>query len=98
MKKKVIRIISVILSLTLILGCSSAVSYASAETGAITAESIGDSIAKTFYNTLNKIVEGLVGAICKIYPNPADWQSIADYDSDEVGFLAGHDTYRSPPA
>ena len=98
MKKKVMRIISVILSITLILGCSSAVTFASAETGAVTAESIGDSIAKTFYNTLNGIVESLVSAICKIYPNPADWQSIADYDSDEVGFLAGHDTYRTEAA
>ena len=44
------------------------------------------------------VVEELVQAICKIYPNPNNWQSLADYDSDEVGFMPGRDTYRTSAA
>ena len=93
MKKNFSRIISVILSVCLLMSCGSAVAFAADETSA--ASSFGDSIAKGFYNALNTIVESLVSTICKIYPNPADWQNLADYDSDEVGFMPGRETYQT---
>ncbi|MBR3868712.1 MAG: hypothetical protein IKM66_05290 [Clostridia bacterium] len=98
MKKKFSRIISIVLSLCLLLSCGTAVAYAADETTAATGASFGDTIAKGFYNTLNVIVENLVSAICKLFPNPADWQSLADYDSDEVGFMPGRETYQEDAA
>lgn len=93
MKKRFTKIISFVLCLTLIFSCGSVIGYAADFQAA--ASSIGDSIAKGFYNTLNVIVEKLVSLICKLYPNPADWQSLADYDSEEVGFLPGRETYQT---
>ena len=90
MKKGFTKIISFVLCFAMLLSCGSVVSFAAEESGV----SFGDSIAKGFYNALNGIVEGLVSAICKLYPNPADWQNLSDYDSDEVGFMAGRDTYQ----
>lgn len=94
MKKNCKRLISIVLSVVLLLSCTSVVSFA-AQTNEVTASSIGDSIAKGFYNALNNIVEGLVSAICKIYPNPPSWMSLDDYDSEEIGFLPGRDTYQT---
>lgn len=96
MKKRFSRIISFILCLTLVFSCSSVAVFA-ADTQAV-ASSVGDSLSKTFYDTLNVVVEKLVSAICKIYPNPADWKNLSDYNSDEVGFLAGRDTYQTEAA
>lgn len=98
MNKKFLRIISVVLCFTLIFSCSTAVAYAKDEAETAKTESFGDKIAKSFYNTLNVVVEKLVSLICKIYPNPADWQNLADYDSEEVGFLPGRDTYQTEAA
>ena len=91
MKKRFTKIISFVLCFAMLLSCGSVVSFAADESGV----SFGDSIAKGFYNALNSIVEGLVSAICKIYPNPKDWQSIADYDSEEVGFMPGREEYQT---
>ena len=60
--------------------------------------SFADNIMKVLYNVLNIVVEELVQAICKIYPNPNNWQALADYDSDEVGFMDGRDTYQTSAA
>lgn len=91
MKKRFTKIISFVLCFAMLLSCGSVVSFAADESGV----SFGDSLSKGFYNALNGIVEGLVSAICKIYPNPKDWQNISDYDSDEVGFMAGRETYQT---
>ena len=94
MKKSLLHIISIVLCFSLVFSCGTAVVYAADETQAVAEDSFGTKISKGFYNTLNVIVEKLVSAICKLYPNPADWQSLADYDSDEVGFMPGRDTYQ----
>ena len=95
MKKSLLHIISIVLCFSLVFSCGTAVVYAADETQAVAEDSFGTKISKGFYNTLNVIVEKLVSAICKLYPNPADWQSLADYDSEEVGFLPGRDTYQT---
>lgn len=58
----------------------------------------GDAITKGFYNALNVVVEMLVKVICTIYPNPKSWQPIEEYSSEEIGFMAGRDTYASAAA
>ena len=90
MKKRFTKIISFVLCFAMLLSCGSVVTFAAEESGV----SFGDSLAKGFYNALNGIVEGLVSAICKLYPNPPDWQKLSDYDSDEVGFMPGRETYQ----
>lgn len=92
MKKSYKRLISVVLSVLMLFSCTSVVSFAAGE---ITAASIGDGIAKGFYNTLNNVVESLVSVICRIYPDPPSWLSIDEYDSDEIGFLSGRETYQT---
>ena len=94
MKKNNKRIIAIVLSVMMMLSCTSAVSFA-AETTEASISSVGDSISKGFYNALNGIVESLVSTICKLYPNPPSWMNLSDYDSDEIGFLAGRDTYQT---
>ncbi len=94
MKKSFKRIICVILCVVM-LSCGTSVAVSAADSAA---SSISDSISKGFYNALNVVVEGLVSAICKIYPTPPSWLNISEYDSDEIGFLAGRDTYRTEAA
>ncbi len=60
--------------------------------------SFGDNVMKVLYNVLNVVVEKLVQIICKLYPNPNNWQKLSDYDSDEVGFMDGRDTYQTSAA
>ncbi len=97
MKKKLLSIISVVLCAALLISGASVGSYAAQEQSVTAAqeESVGDGIMKGLYNTLNVIVEGLVKSICTIYANPRDWQSIDEYDSEEIGFLPGRDTYQT---
>ena len=97
MKKKLLSIISVILCFALLVSAASFSSYAVQEQSVTASqdESVGDGIMKGLYNTLNVIVEGLAKSICSIYVNPKDWQSIDDYDSDEIGFMSGRDTYQT---
>lgn len=53
-------------------------------------------LVKGFYNALNRLAMNLLGVICGIYPDPADWKDISEYNSEN--FLAGRDTYRTEPA
>ena len=92
MKKNFKSIISVVLCVVMLFSCTSVVSFAADE---ITFASIGDGISKGFYDTLNKVVETLVSTICKIYPNPPSWLSMDEYDSEEIGFLSGRETYQT---
>ncbi len=97
MKKKLLSIISVLLCATFLVSSTSISSFAAHEQNITTAqaESAGDGIMKGLYNTLNVIVEGLVKSICAIYVNPRDWQSIDEYDADEIGFMPGRETYQT---
>lgn len=97
MKKKLLSIISVMLCAALLVSGVSVGTYAVQEQS-VTAtqdESVSDGIMKGLYNTLNVVVEGLVKSICTIYANPRDWKSIDDYDSEEIGFMPGRDTYQT---
>lgn len=94
MKKNSKRLISIVLCVVMLFSCTSVVSFA-AESAEVSVSSIGESISKGFYNALNNIVESLVSAICKIYPNPPSWMSLDDYDSEEIGFLPGRETYQT---
>ena len=90
------KIIAIILSLTIVLSCGGLTVFAAGASGV--AETAGSTIAKGFYNALNNIVETLVSLICKIYPNPADGQSLSEYNGEEVGFMPGRETYRTEAA
>lgn len=50
-----------------------------------------DNAAKVFYNSLNKVVEGLVKMISAIIPAPKSWINKADYDEADV--LKGRSVY-----
>lgn len=97
MKKKFIRIISAVLCVAFLISGVSVGSYAAQEQSVTASQnkSAEDIIMKGLYNTLNVIVEGLVKSICAIYVNPKDWKSIDDYNSDEIGFMPGRDTYQT---
>lgn len=82
MKKKILQVVSVTLCLVMLLSGPSA-----------SAEQSG--FMKVLYNSLNTVVEGLVSAICAIYPNPPEWMDIDDYNSEEAGFLPGRETYQT---
>ncbi len=97
MKKKLLSIIAVALCAALLVSSTSVGAFA-VQKQSITAaesESVGDSFMKGLYNTLNVIVEGLVKSICAIYVNPRDWQSINEYDAEEIGFMPGRETYQT---
>ena len=89
MKKRLLKIISAVLCAALLVSCLSVGSYAAQD------ESAGNGIMKCLYNTLNVLVEGLAKSICGIYVNPKGWQSIDEYDSEEIGFMPGRDTYQT---
>ncbi len=94
MKKRYTKIVSFVLCFALIFSCGSVTVFAEDSMG----EAIGSTISKGFYNTLNNIVESLVSLICKLYPNPADWKPLSEYDSEEVGFMEGRETYQTQAA
>ena len=99
MKKASLKIMSVVLVLALLftggtVGVSAA-DVSSQSAVALQEESVGDSIMKVLYNALNVVCEALVSTICKIYPNPKNWQKLDDYDSDEVGFMSGRENYQT---
>ena len=97
MKKKILRIISVVLCISILVCGISVGSYAAEEqsVSAVQEESAGDGIMKGLYNALNVVVEGLAKSICAIYINPKDWKNIDDYNSEEIGFMPGRDTYQT---
>ncbi len=100
MNKKLLSFLSVVLCAALLVSGTAVGSYAAGEqsVAATQEESFGDSIMKGLYNTLNVIVEGLAKSICAIYVNPRDWQSMDEYDSEEIGFMPGRDTYQAQAA
>ena len=99
MKKVSMKIMSVVLVVALLFtGGTIGVSAADVSSQSVVAlqeESVGDGIMKVLYNALNVVCEALVSTICKIYPNPKNWQKMSDYDSDEVGFMAGRENYQT---
>ncbi len=99
MKKVSLKIMSVVLVLALLftggtVGVSAA-DVSSQSVATLQEESVGDGIMKVLYNALNVVCEALVSTICKIYPNPKNWQKMSDYDSDEVGFMSGRENYQT---
>lgn len=97
MKKKLFSIISIVLCAALLVSGVSVGSYAVQKQSFTASQeaSAGDGIMKGLYNMLNVVVEGLVKSICTIYVNPRDWESIDEYDSDEIGFMEGRETYQT---
>ena len=98
MKKSLSRIISIMLCFAILVSGVGISSFAAPAQQSVTTsqeDSIGDGFMKFLYNSLNVVVEGLVKSICAIYVNPRDWQSIDDYDADEIGFMAGRETYQT---
>lgn len=95
--KKISKVISFLLCAAILISGVSVASFASQEqsTTETQKESVGDGIMKGLYNTLNVVVEGLVKSICAIYVNPSDWQHMDDYDSEEIGFMPGRETYQN---
>lgn len=96
MKSAFIKIISVVLCFSMLF-CVNA-SAVDSQAASVQSESAGDTIMKGLYNALNVIVEGLVSTICKIYPDSHEWQNIDEYDSAEVGFMAGRENYQTQAA
>ena len=97
MKKNLLRIISVVLCAALLVSGVSVGTHAAREQSVTAAqnETAGDVAMKGLYNTLNVVVEGLVKSICTIYADPRDWQSMDEYDADEIGFMPGRETYQT---
>ena len=100
MKKVSVKIMSVLLVLTLVftggaIGASATDATANAAVQVQEAAESPGGFMKFLYNALNVVCEALVSTICKIYPDPADWQKLEDYDSDEVGFMAGRENYQT---
>ena len=65
------------------------------ENGEFDGNAAGNVIMYGLYEALNGIVEGLVSTICKIYIDPKEWKDISEYDSDEIGFMPGRNTYQT---
>ena len=55
------------------------------------AEDFKSNTAKVFYNSLNKIVEGLVKMISAMIPAPKSWINKSEYDDSAI--LKGRETY-----
>lgn len=112
MKKKLLRFTSIILCLMLLFTSSTINSYA-VETNksdvspvssvtsifdGVNDVDFGEGFMKVLYNMLNVLVETIVKTICILYPNNSNWKDISEYNSDEVGFIAGRDTYQTQAA
>ncbi len=100
MKKVSIKIMSIVLAFALVFsGGAIGVSAVDAAPDAVVqvqeAAQAPNGFMKFLYNTLNVVCEALVSTICKIYPNPHSWNKLSDYNSDEVGFMAGRETYQT---
>ena len=103
MKKVSLKIMSILLVFTLVFtGGAMSVSASDVTANAtVQVQEAAESpsgVMKFLYNALNVVCEVLVSTICKIYPNPKNWQKLDDYDSDEVGFMAGRETYQTEAA
>ncbi len=53
-------------------------------------------LQKAFYNGLNAAADVLLRAICAVYPSPADWKNVKEWDG--AGFLPGRETYSTEAA
>ncbi len=93
MNNSIKKVIATVLCFALLFAGSAVGASALEASADIAVVSVGDYIAKGFYDTLNVVVETLVKAICAIYPNPKTWEDISNYDREEIGFLEGRDTY-----
>ncbi len=91
MKKMFTKIIAIVLCVTMLFCSNSVVSYAADN-------DIGASVMKVLYDTLNVIVEKVVSAVCRLYPDPADWIPISEYSGEEAGFLKGRENYQTEAA
>jgi len=113
MKKKFMRFTSIILCIVLLFSATTVSSFAvetnktdvsvldsvtSVFDGVGTSGNVGDDFMKVLYNMLNNIVEFLVKGICLLYPNNSNWKNIDEYNSDEIGFLAGRENYQTAAA
>lgn len=95
MKKRVLRYVSLALCVVMLftgsmLGTNAAQPQEES--------AVADTVMKGLYNALNVVVEGLAKTICTIYLDPNDWQHLDDYDSDEIGFMPGRETYQTEAA
>lgn len=99
MKKRLVKITAIIMCISLLIPCGIVgSSAASVSAKSEFTDSLGEKAEKVFYDVLNDVVEFLVKTICAIYPNPQSWRDISEYDSDEIGFMSGRDTYATAPA
>ncbi len=100
MKKTFIGIVSLLLCAAMLISGSAIGSFAAQPQSEVQLEedSFGDKALKGLYNALNGIVEGLVKSICTIYADPKSWENIDNYNSEEIGFLPGRDTYQTEAA
>lgn len=48
---------------------------------------------KVCFNMLNVLCEGIFKGLCKLTPDPKDWTPIEEYNSEDVCFLKGRETY-----
>ena len=89
MKKKVLRIAALVMSLAMVFGIFSAV-----PSTASSAEVSG--IEKGFFDITDDLVNGLVSAIASIIPKPQGWVNEADYVSENVP--VGTEVFLDTPA
>ena len=82
------KIIAIILCITMLFCSNTVVSYAADK-------DIGASVMKVLYDTLNVVVEKVVSAVCRLYPDPADWIPVSEYNGEEAGFLKGRENYQT---
>lgn len=99
MKKTISKIIALVLCFTMIFAATSPMASAITEDKpAAEASDFTNSMLKGFYNGLNAVVEVILKVVNALIPNPSDWKSQSEYDSDEVNFMAGRETYQTETA
>ena len=91
MKKKTVKILSLLLSLVLVMGAFAVPVSAEGEE----VPEVSD-IEKGFFDFTDVAVNGLVGAIASIIPAPLEWIDEADYKSEYVP--AGTEKFLDEPA
>lgn len=90
----VILVSAMLFSVSAVSGYAETVAPASLNVVASADENMSK-INRTLYTIADYLVNGLVGVICKLYPQK-DW--IKDKDYESRNFLAGMDTFRREPA
>ena len=97
MKKKILRFVSLAMCVVMLF-TGSMLGTSAAQPQEVNTQAITDTVMKGLYNALNVVVEGLAKTICTIYLDPNDWQSLDEYDAEEIGFMPGRDTYQTEAA